>query len=72
MNKTLGWLLLLASPASAQVSEFRIGHMIKWLFDVLGFNFLDFIADTPFFIFFIFLIFFIGAVLAVLWIKKRY
>lgn len=36
-----------ATLASAEVEEFRVGDLVEWVFDVVGFNFLDSVAAFP-------------------------
>jgi hypothetical protein len=71
MKKTLAVVYVMAGLACAQVTEFRLGHLSAWLFDVLGFNLLDLVSDTSTLIFLFFLLVMVGIVVAVLLWKKH-
>lgn len=45
--KTLFALGMLSIPAVGEVDEYRIGHLVEGVFDVLGFNFLDLTSALP-------------------------
>ena len=60
-------LLVAAGSVRGEVSEFRLGHLLEWGYDVLGFLFLDSLAALPDYIPLLGLV---GIILTIVWVLK--
>jgi len=57
--------------AAAETTQFRLGHLIAMVFDILGFNITDLTLATPDYIFLMLLMAFAGIFLFMLKWKTR-
>ena len=69
IGKALSLIGLLVSPVTAEVTEYRLGHLLEGVFDVVGFNFLDLTSAIP--TLFIFG-FFIAMLVSIKWLISRF
>jgi uncharacterized membrane protein len=53
MKKELIGLYLLIGTAAAETTQFRLGHLVGFLFDILGFNITDLTTAIPDYLFLI-------------------
>jgi hypothetical protein len=61
-------LLLMGSPVNAEVTQFRPGGLVVWLFNVLGFNVIDLTSAIPDMVY-LFLLLGLGYIVYRMWFK---
>jgi len=72
-KKALTLTYLLGGLASAETTQFRIGTLLDMLFNVLGFNVLDFTTAIPDYLVLLFIIgLFVAVVYLLKWKKRRF